>query len=144
MAVERWIEENFGDCNFGDDDLQPVEAILPCVDDTLVLLTEGLAEKEPENLVGAQADGFTSVVQDDRPPKLRRLLVFCESREKASFECSEMRRICHLEAELAEWKHLRAQLRLQILVERLLQAHYRQEMKAAHEIARVSSRERDC
>ena len=136
MAVERWIEENFGDCNFGDDDLQPVEAILPCVDDTLVLLTEGLAEKEPENLVGAQADGFTSVVQDDRPPKLLRFV--------KPFECSETRRICHLEAELAEWKHLRAQLRLQILVERLLQAHYLQEMKAAHEIARVSSRERDC
>ena len=91
----------------------------------------------------AQADGLTSVGQDDRPPKLRRLLAFCESRKKTSFDCSELRRIRHLEVELAEWKHSRAQLRLQILVERLLQAHYLQEMKAAHEIARVSSRERD-
>ena len=35
MAVESWIEENFGDCDFGDSDLQRFQAILPCVDDTL-------------------------------------------------------------------------------------------------------------
>ena len=130
MAVQRWINDNLGD-------FEPAKEAPPGMDDSLLPLIS-----EPANIVEAsagqneQADGFTSVGQNgqgqnDRPPKLRRLVAFCISPEKA-----EQQRVHDLEQELLEWKKRKAELRLQLMAERLLLSHYVASLYVAQEWAR--------
>ncbi|CAE7222251.1 unnamed protein product [Symbiodinium sp. CCMP2592] len=149
MAVQRWINDNWGDFD------EPVQEAPPGMDDSLLPLTSepaNIVEAEADGLTSAgqneradglssagqneQADGFTSVGQNgqgqnDRPPKLRRLVAFCISPEKA-----EQQRVRDLEQELHEWKKRKAQLRLQLMAERLLLSHYVDSLYVVQEWAR--------
>lgn len=136
MAVQRWINDNLGD-------FEPAKEAPPGMDDSLLpLISEpaNIVEAEADGLTSAgqneQADGFTSVGQNgqgqnDRPPKLRRLVAFCISPEKA-----EQQRVHDLEQELLEWKKRKAELRLQLMAERLLLSHYVASLYVAQEWAR--------
>ena len=136
MAVQRWINDNLGD-------FEPAKEAPPGMDDSLLpLISEpaNIVEAEADGLTSAgqneQADGFTSVGQNgqgqnDRPPKLRRLVAFCISPEKA-----EQQRVHDLEQELLEWKKRKAELRLQLMAERLLSSHYVASLYVAQEWAR--------
>ena len=136
MAVQRWINDNLRD-------FEPAQEAPPGMDDSLLpLISEpaNIVEAEADGLTSAgqneQADGFTSVAQNgqgqnDRPPKLRRLVAFCISPEKA-----EQQRIRDLEQELLEWKKRKAELRLQLMAERLLLSHYVASLRVAQEWAR--------
>ena len=136
MAVQRWINDNLRD-------FEPAQEAPPGMDDSLLpFISEpaNIVEAEADGLTSAgqneQADGFTSVAQNgqgqnDRPPKLRRLVAFCISPEKA-----EQQRIRDLEQELLEWKKRKAELRLQLMAERLLLSHYVASLCVAQEWAR--------